>query len=331
MWFASEPHWHGIARADLFMTAEGPVMAELNCDTPTGEAEAVVLSRLSLEHQRAARDPNAELGERFGALVSMLVRRSAPSASRGVVGLLYPTEFTEDLALVRLYREWLSRIGYGVVLGSPYNLSGDEQGLSLFGERFSLLLRHYKTDWWGERSSVWIDERIADPEPLTEPLSALLEAVADGQAAVLNPLASVLPQNKRSMAFMWEYLQHFSPSAQRSIQRYLPVTSRLEVLHPELLMAEREEWVLKSDYGAEGEEVILGRLCSEEQFRTCLEKARPGRWIAQRYFAALENEQRESINYGVYLVAGQACGLYGRVQAGPTDVMALSAPVLVAE
>jgi len=331
MWFASEPLWHGIARADLFLTAEGPVLAELNCDTPTGEAEAVVLNRLAAPQHPHARDPNSEFPARFGALVSALAARFSAASEGGLVGLVYPTEFTEDLSLVRLYREWLASLGYGVVLGSPYNLSCDERGLSLFGKRFSLLVRHYKTDWWGERSSVWSDEEIPDPEPLSAPLSALLEAVAEGHTAVLNPLASVLPQNKRSMAFMWEYLQRFSPAAQRSIERYLPVTSRLEVLHPELVMAEREDWVLKSDYGAEGEEVIIGRHSSEEQFRRCLEQARPGRWIAQRYFAALENEQRESVNYGVYLVAGSASGLYARVQAGPTDVYALSAPILIAD
>ena len=38
MWLASQPLWHGIARADVFVTAEGLQIAELNCDTPTGEA-----------------------------------------------------------------------------------------------------------------------------------------------------------------------------------------------------------------------------------------------------------------------------------------------------
>ena len=332
MWHSSQPLWHGIARADLFMTAEGPVLAELNCDTPTGEAEAVVQSRLAaLEHAGGARDPNVELGPRFCALLATLSQRLPEPDPARVVGLVYPTEFTEDLPLVRLYREWLSRSGYSVVLGSPYNLAQTEAGLSLFGQRIPVLLRHYKTDWWGERGSVWSDEEIPDPEPLIEPLAALLNAAAEGQAAVVNPLAAVVPQNKRSMAFMWEHIHRFSPQAQATIQRYLPVTSRLEVLHAELLVAERADWVLKSDYGAEGEEVIIGRLVTDELFRNCLEKARPGRWIAQRYFEALENSQRESVNYGVYLVAGQASGLYARAQVGATDGNALSVPTLIVD
>ncbi|HET9956999.1 MAG TPA: glutathionylspermidine synthase family protein [Polyangiaceae bacterium] len=331
MWFASQPLWHGLARADLFMTAEGPVIAELNCDTPTGEAEAVELNRLVRDQHPGTYDPNRELGPRFCALLDTVARAAfgrAPTPPLQV-GLVYPTEFTEDLSLVRLYRGWLEERGYNVLLGSPYNLELEGRGLSLFSASFKLLLRHYKTDWWGERSSVWSDEDIPDPEPLAEPLAAMLTASAEGQVAIINPLAAVVPQNKRAMAFMWEHLQRFSPQSQAAIQRYLPLTSRLEVIHPELLIAEREDWVLKSDYGAEGEEVIIGRHTSDALFRECVAKARPGRWVAQRYFAALENERRESVNYGVYLIAGEASGLYSRIQAGATDVNALSVPTLI--
>ena len=40
MWTASAPHWHGLARADVFVTDDGLAFTEINCDTPTGEAEA---------------------------------------------------------------------------------------------------------------------------------------------------------------------------------------------------------------------------------------------------------------------------------------------------
>jgi glutathionylspermidine synthase len=331
MWLASQPLWHVIARADVFVTDEGLQIAELNCDTPTGEAEAVVLNALVAGEHAHARDPNTELGERFCAMVDALRVHLIDGDAPRTIGLVYPTEFTEDLSLVRLYRRWFEERGYRVVLGSPYNLDGDESGVHLFDTPVSVVLRHYKTDWWSERSAAWDDDPILDARALEEPLAAVFAAMLARKVVVVNPFGAVLPQNKRMMAFMWEHLHRFSPHAQDVIQKYVPVSSRLENVHEEQLLVEKRDWVIKSDYGAEGDEVIIGRDATDEEWRLTLQHARPGRWIAQRYFAAEENELGEAVNYGVFLVAGEASGLYARVQAGPTDDRALSAPALIIE
>ena len=261
MWLASEPRWHGIARADIFLTADGPRVAELNCDTPTGQAETVVLAGLLFEQTAKGRpvpllDPSRSLAERWIAMISAFAARiskgQAASAAGRTAGIVYPTELTEDLPLVRIYRKWLEAAGYHVVLGSPFNLEKQGDNVSLFDEPISLLLRHYKTDWWGERESAWDDERIADSVPLVGPLTAVLEAQVAGRCAVVNPFGSVLQQNKRSMAFMWEHVHRFSMASQAIIEKYIPPTFRAEALHSEQLLAQRAEWVLKSDYGAEG-------------------------------------------------------------------------------
>ena len=217
------------------------------------------------------------------------------------------------------------------MLGSPYNLSlGDDGRARLFDTPISVMVRHYKTDWWGERVSAWTDEEIPDPQPLSDELATVLSAMMERKLAVVNPLGAVLPQNKRTMAFMWEHLHRFSPAAQETIRHHVPVTSRLEVLHAEQLVAEKDDWVLKSDYGAEGDEVVLGRLVGADEWRRTIALAREGRWIAQRYFVAEQTAEGHTVNYGVYLVGGEASGLYARVQLGPTDDRALSAPILVA-
>ncbi len=329
MWQASRPLWHGLARADVFVTSEGLAIAELNCDTPTGEAEAVTLGRLVAPNHPGTRDPNAELEGRFVAMVDALAEGELEPGVGRDVGLVYPTEFTEDLSLVRLYKQWFESRGRRVVLGSPYNLQHDEGALSVFDAPFQVLVRHYKTDWWAERASPWTDETVPDIEPLREPLAAVFAAQAEGRCVVVNPFGAVLPQNKRSMAFMWEHLHRFSPHAQTVIERYVPISARLETLHEEQLRVQRAEWVIKSDYGAEGDEVVIGATVSDATWREALSKARPGRFIAQRYFAAETDAAGATINYGVYLVAGEACGLYAREQAGATDAHALSVPVLI--
>ncbi len=331
MWACSQPLWHGIARADLFMTKEGLAMAELNCDTPTGEAEAVVLGRVaSREHAVGALDPNSKLEAQYCAMLDALCTRELGREPQ-TVGIIYPTEFTEDLSVIRLFKRWAEDSGdRRIVLGSPYNLERDDDGaLSLFDEPIDLMIRHYKTDWWGERASAWDDETLADVEPLSGPLGAALECVVERRVSVVNPFGAVLPQNKRSMAFMWERIHRFSTRAQTIIEKYVPVTSRFETMHKEQILSQKDAWVLKSDYGAEGDEVVVGRFTDDATWRASIEHARTGHWIAQRYFAATPNERGETTNFGVYIIAGSAAGVYARAQAGPTDDAALSVPVLI--
>ena len=332
MWEASLPMWHGIARVDAFFTPDGVAITEINCDTPTGEAEAVVLGALAAADAPALLDPNRELEQRFVAMVETVAMRTLDGArddARRTVGIVYPTELTEDLALVRLYKRWMERAGYEVVLGSPYNLEHDDDATRLFETPIGVMLRHYKTDWWGERASAWDDDDLRDKEPLLGPLRAVVAGMAEGQLAVVNPFGAVLPQNKRAMAFFWEHLHRFSPRAQATIERHIPVTTRLESIHPARLVAEQADWVIKSDYGAEGDEVVVGRGVTAEVFRSTLEHARPGRWIAQRYFDADRDADGRAVNHGVFLVAGRGAGMYARAQVEPTDALATSTAVLV--
>jgi glutathionylspermidine synthase len=328
MWLASQPLWHVIARADVFVTDEGLQIAELNCDTPTGEAEAIVLGPLVARAGTA--DPTRLLAQRFGDVTELLATSMLGNGAPKRAGIVYPTELPEDLSLVRLYKKTFEERGWEIVLGSPYNLTHDERGLVLFDEPISLVLRHYKTDWWGERQSAWDDEELLDPQPLEESLEAVLAAMLDGKVAVVNPFGAVVPQNKRAMAFMWEQIHRFSRRSQETIRAHVPVTRRLEAVHVEQLAAQKDDWVLKSDYGAEGDEVVIGRLVTPDVWLESLTHARRGRWIVQRYFRAKEGSRGEITNYGVFLLAGEAAGLYARVQVGATDDRALSAPVLIA-
>lgn len=335
MWQASQPFWHGIARADVFVTQGGGLaVCELNSDTPTGEAEAVLLNPLVRPYHPDAEDPNTELGERLCRMVeSLAARLLVPAPETLGVGIVYPTEMPEDLALVRLYRQWFEARGWKVVLGSPFNLSAGADGrVLLLGEPCDVVLRHYKTDWWGERMPAWDDEDAPeDLAPLAGPLSVVLQACLEGRCVVVNPFGAVLQQNKRAMAFMWEHLERFSPGAQETIRALIPRTVRLETLPVEELVRDKADWVLKSDYGAEGDEVLVGRLVPQAEWNAALVHAVPGRWVAQRYFEAELTAAGETINHGVYVIAGEASGLYARVQRGATDTRALSAPVLVRE
>jgi glutathionylspermidine synthase len=323
MWESSAPAWHGIARADVFVTEEGAKICELNCDTPSGEAEAVLLNRAERVGDRV--DPNCELEARFCDLVEAAAPKSGPLT----VGILYPTELVEDLSMIALYRHCLGARGHRVILGAPFNLHRVRGRAALFDAPCDVFVRHYKTDWWAERESPFLDdEQFPDAEPLARELSILLSGVSEGSCGVVNPFGAALAQNKRMMALLWEAIDRLSPASQAAIRDHLPYTARLETVI-DRVRENRAEWVIKSDYGCEGAEVILGSEVTDEAWRQLLGQVIPERFIAQRRFVPLINDAGEHTNFGVYLIAGRFAGYFSRVHRGATGYDALAAATLI--
>lgn len=336
MWIASGGHWHGIARADGFLLADGSIrICELNADTPSGEPEAVVLNALRHPFHPDLADPNAEFEERFIAMVRASYRgttgRELPG--RPNVGILYPTDLPEDLSMIELYRGWFQKRGWNVVLGSPYNLSRTADGpLLMLGEPLDLVIRHYKTDWWGEREPIMRDAgEFLDPDPLDEPLRAILGAELEGRTAVVNPFGGVIAQNKLALAFCHERIDLFGDESRAAIRAYIPPTFRLCNAEIDAIRRERERWVLKSDYGCEGDEVVIGKNVTDDDWERVLQNAIPERWVAQEYFQAAADENGMVPNYGLFLIGGKAGGIFTRFSSALTDYRALTAPTFVRE
>ncbi|MBK9312833.1 MAG: glutathionylspermidine synthase family protein [Acidobacteria bacterium] len=333
MWMVSDGRWHGIARVDLFLCTDGRIRScEVNSDTPSGEAEAVLLNRLLHPYHPGTIDPNEDFDEQFwGMLLASHQARTGKSAPPEVAAILYPTDLPEDLSMIAIYRQWLEARGVSVILGSPYNLGRGSGGdLTVLGEPVDLIVRHYKTDWWGEREVIWNNEPpYPDPDPLDRELEILLEAELAGRVTVVNPFGSVITQNKKSLAFMWEHRDLFSAQSQDWIAAYIPETRRLTSLDSSSLS--RKEWVLKSDYGCEGDSVICGPFVRLKDWRLTLSTAIPDRWVAQRFFEVAAIDEGFLPNFGVYVLGGKARGFYTRLSKQATDYTSVTAPTYVNE
>ncbi len=329
LWQTSAGRWHGIARADAFFCPDGVRICEVNCDTPSGQPEAVILGQLAAADAPEAIDPNRFLLDRYAALL----QATAPADRKGQplsVGILYPTELTEDLAMVELYTRDLTARGWQVVHGSPFNLHlGADGRAALWGQPCDVLIRHYKTDWWTERQPVWQrDEPFADSAPLDGPLAILLAAQLQGRTTVVNPMGAVVPQNKRFLASMWQMQTQLPAELAQAVQRYLPETKGLDHCDLEVIRAQRQRWVLKSDYGAEGSEVVVGAEVSQADWLNYVDSAKPTRFVVQAHFDAQRTAGMQT-NFGVFLVAGRGAGLYARHSVQATDPGACSVAVLV--
>lgn len=332
MWLAAEGQWHGIARIDLFICTDGRIRScEMNSDTPSGEAEATILNSLLHPWFPSTVDPNTQFEKRFWELlVHSLEADRGQGAVPKTIAIVYPTDLPEDLSMIAVYTRWLEKRGCEVVIGSPYNLSLDGAGRVLvMGRPVDLIIRHYKTDWWGERELIWTNQQpFPDADPLERELMLLLGAVHKGLVTVVNPFGAVVTQNKLSMALMWERQELFSDQAREWIREYVPETLRLSVLNPDSL--EREDWVLKSNYGCEGDSVIVGRFTKQQDWQMAVATLIPRHWVAQRYFDVKPHDGLLP-NYGVYLIGGEAAGIYTRVSEKSTDYTAVTAATFVAE
>jgi hypothetical protein len=98
----------------------------------------------------------------------------------------------------------------------------------------------------------------------------------------------------------------------------------------------RDEWVLKSDYGCEGDSVICGPFVKPSDWQLALATAIPEHWIAQRFFevAPVEDGQGGEAalpNYGVYLIGGRAAGFYTRLSQKATNYASVTAPTFISQ
>lgn len=335
MWECSGGLWHGMARADLFVCEDGQIACcELNSDTPSGQPEAVLLGEMLFAQNALAHvnitNPNRNFSRQFVQMLRESHEKQTDSPLESV-GIIYPTELTEDLSLITLLTRWLEDAGIKVIAGSPFNIRRTARGVEILGERVDLIYRHYKTDWWGERFPVWHDAPdFFDAEPLHQPLAALLSAEAAGEVTIVNPFGSVITQNKFSLAFFWEHQELFSAEARNWIRELVPETLRMTQLDLQRLRGEREAWVLKSDYGCEGAETICGAFVTEEVWEKALMQARAEHFVAQKFFQVRADEQGYLPNYGVYVSGGAATGFFTRLSKQSTSNAALTVPTYVA-
>lgn len=315
MWLASGGWWHGFARFDAFFTTDGDLrICELNADTPSGQSDIVACSRVVGPRHPDHEDPNAAYLDRLVETIRAMFSAQCPDRELKTVGIVYPTEITEDISLILTYEACFEEAGWTAVRGSPFNLvPTPDGGVAMFGRPLDVVLRHYKTDWWGERVPARYDmARMQDPDPLPQ-LPMLTAAEAAGRVLAINPFGAMVAQDKRAMALFWERFDRFSPQARATITELIPPTWRLCTVGRERAEREREHWVLKSDFGCEGEEVVIGPHTTDAEWRWELRACMADRWILQEYFEPAALPSGRVPNWGLYVIGGEPAGLYVRL------------------
>ena len=286
-------------------TESGPRCSELNCDTPTGEAEAVVPQRRSPPATGPARSqPRARRPLlRYRSRCRRARRSAAPARPRDGRLRLPDRVHRGPLASSRLYRALArgARLARSIARLALQPASRRRRRRRAL-RRAAATSCSATTRPTGGASACrcWDDEEpFADAEPLAEPLARCSSAArSPGGARWSTRSARCSRRTSAPWPSCWEALDASRPLSQAIIRAPVPFTLRLEAADRDVLRREREGWVLKSDYGAEGDEVIIGRETPTEVWAYSLAHAIPRRWIAQRYFESRRDEAGRDVNHG---------------------------------
>jgi glutathionylspermidine synthase len=318
-------------RFDFFWTRDGWRISEVNSDVPGGYAEASLFTEMMAQASGAGRatgDPGAAL---VRAILSGYSKARLEAGAPVV--LLAPTGFLEDWAVVCYVQRLLQAKGIAARLASS--------GASWVPGRRSKLRRRLEWQWSsGEMLDGMGRLRFNKSEPalvfrfyLAQWLNALTSTgegwMVDGATPVMNPGSAVLSESKR-LPLLWDDLGVPAPTWR---------TLAPECREPSSVDWQfDEDWLLKAALSDTGESITgKGLGLSPEQWlrRRSAVLRDPQKWVAQRRFEVLPVSTPRGELYpciGVYVIEGEACGVYARLSQSPvTDYRAIDVALLLTQ
>jgi glutathionylspermidine synthase len=279
-----------LARYDLFLTPSGQWMvSEFNEDVPGGFNEAGGIADLLSPFLTEAYFPTS---------IRAAITKAFSEYEH--VAFVFATGYSEDLQHMLVLKRWLDSVGHKTQLASPTHLTAAGSRASVFDQPCDAIVRFYPAEWYRflENRDTWLKLMPHLPS--------------------MNPLRRLIRQSKRLYAF-WKEPGILTPEDREFVCQHTPETHALEYFPDSL--PDRKEWVLKHAFGRMGDTVIMGSLCSEEEWRDAWRTAKntPEEWIVQRCFEVSPCFAGEMLYpaLGTYMVNEKFAGYYSRAAARP--------------
>ena len=302
-------------RFDIFERADGGLAAlEYNCDKPAGQRE--IWAAEALGPRRG--NPNCGARKRFrlalGAAWARHRRRFAIRHRRPRLAILADPAHREEFRLAYLFGREAAALGWRWDVVGPENLLVESGRPRAYGEPVDVVLRQYPAEYLHELPSA----------------PALLSATAEGQLLWLNDPRAVVAQAKSAFAHLWQLAEDnrwLTAAGAALVRRALPPTGLAsQSVWLDRARARPEDWVLKPVLGRYSDKVLVGTLCSPEEWERGLAEAAsaPDDWVIQayvpprrRWLPHCSGARPGYVNWGVYLSAGEPAGICPRLQPTP--------------
>jgi glutathionylspermidine synthase len=311
-----------IGRFDFAPTQEGLKMLELNSDTPTGIVEAFYVNeRVCAAYGK--KDPNANLasgiGKGFRRFVELYQRLGYP------VEQIYFSSLDwheEDAGTTRYLLQQSGLKGQFIPL-SDLRVYEDRLYALIDGEHWpvDLLYRLHALEKLAEETDV-------DGYPTG---AHVLDLIARGKLAVLNPPSGFAAQTKAVQALIWnlyEEGEYFTDEERETIARYMLPTYLENRFHG------KEPYVTKPIFGREGGAVTLHDASGQPIDRDVEDMYWEQPMVYQKLVdmqeievETLKGPYRGRLLWGSFLIDGQASAIIARVGGRITGNLSYYLPV----
>jgi hypothetical protein len=323
-----------IARGDLYRSADGFKLLELNVGSPLGGLQSAELNRAMLRVDVVREFAERERLRYGDALViaAETLRRQHPAAGGGSSPVVALTEWPSSFALCEpmlcAFAAQLGSLGFDFRPCHVGQLREVGGRLTLDGAPVDVVYRHFTT------SEVM---ETTDGLVLVEPL---VRAHLRGAAPMFAPLSSHLLGTKMAMALLSEerHRDAFTSGELALIDRFLPWTRRLgerrvhyqgaEVELLDVCRGAKDRLLLKASGLFGGHGVHCGWTMSEREWTDALESARGESYVVQeRVVPAIEPVPNATtgelepwiMNWGVFVTGTGYSGCYLRGSPRPDD------------
>ncbi len=299
-----------LVRVDLLLQEDGRFVAcEINADCPGGHNETLALPALARRagfHGGYAPPCAAErLADRLAALA---IEADGEGAT---VGCVYATAYAEDLQICVMLRRLLEARGVRAILAPPTMLRFDRGRLRIGDVPLGAVYRYFPAEYMEGQKNL-DDWEVA---------------VRAGAVRTLSSFAHLYAQSKLAFARAWTHADRLGAPERAAIAARIPLTIDLAEIADDELLADRADWVVKRAFGRVGDEVFVGALHDDDEFRAVVAEARARlarsagtptgeAWIAQRFVrqrAMATPWGARLVTLGAYVLEGRFAGYFARL------------------
>ncbi|WPC41403.1 glutathionylspermidine synthase family protein [Clostridium sp. JS66] len=299
-------------RYDAFIRQDGGIFfSEFNYDKPCAQREILVSEYLETHNNL-----NSGFKDKFIASFKNIVHdffKDHVHETFNIAVLIDPCHL-EECHLSFLYKDIIEDSNFHFIAVGPKNLKVIDGNLLAFGkEKIQVILRQFPTEHMDEVCHI---EKI-------------LNLYNQGKILIINDPRVIIGQCKSLFAYLWSLIEkqdkRLSEREREVIKNTLPQTRIFKKDYVEDVIKNKNNYVLKPIYGRYSENVFIGILHSEEEWKKSVEYVleNPDDFILQK-FCAIHKDAVTTVsenrfipkeafgNFGVYLIDGKVEGFCTR-------------------